>query len=90
MNRGGFKELLTWSSLFAATISFCVIAFVKWRSVFESGTIAGLLVLISLVAGLISIILALFSVPRIPSLVALMLCGVVVYIMLFTRLYGLS
>jgi hypothetical protein len=90
MNRESLKDVFAWSSLLAATIALGVIVFVKWKFVFEWGNFAQALVLISLITGFASIGLALLSFPRIPGIVALVMCAFTAYMFFGTQIYVLS
>jgi len=73
----------------AATIGVGVIVFVKWWFVFESGNLAGGLVLTSMICGCFSLVLALLSFPRIQNIVALIMCAFLAYLILFTPIYAI-
>ena len=85
-----FKSAAEWLSILLAAASLATISYVKIRFVFDSGNLAALLVSISLAAGLLALVLGLVSLPRWRGGVALVIVAFVAYLVVFTRLYGLS
>jgi hypothetical protein len=88
-----FERIRTWYAPLAfgcAVIALSLILYVKAKFVFDSGNFAAGLVLASLIAALTALLFALLSLRRWLSIAALALATVVVYLIFFTRLYGLS
>jgi hypothetical protein len=90
MRTGRLRQMLAWLSLVFAACSLVTISYVKIKFVFESGNNAAILVSVSLAAALFALVLGSIGLPRWPSVVALTIVAFVAYLMLFTRLYGLS
>lgn len=78
------------AAVILAMVSLLIIMFVKGKFVFHSGGWAAGLILVSIVAALLALVLALLSLPKRSSMVALAVVAIVAYLIFFTRLYGLS
>ncbi len=76
--------------LFLATISLFLISYVKWRFVFDNGNLAAIVIWTSLLLGGIATIFAVTTIRKWASIIALLFVAIVVYLVLFTRLYALS
>lgn len=73
-----------------AVIALSLILYVKTKFVFDSGNEAAGLVFASLLSAILAFILALLSLPRWLGILAGIIALIVVYMIVFTRLYGLS
>jgi hypothetical protein len=84
------KEYSKWLSQITAAISLIVLVFIKSKHTFDSGNVAGNLVLITMTTAGLSLVFGIASLPRWQGFVALAVFSFVTYYILFTPLYALS
>ena len=90
MNWNSIKEHSKWLSQLNAVTSLIILVYLKSKFVFDSGTFAGRLVLILLIATVLTFLFGVMSLPRWQGFVTLGIFSIVTYYILFTPLYALS
>jgi hypothetical protein len=81
------NEWLKWLGLTNALVSIGTISYIKFRFVFESGNVAGKLVLLSLATSFLAALLGIYEFRRWQSWLSFVLVGGVVYIFLSPPVY---
>ena len=79
MNKRRFKVNAKWLCLATGMIFLLISSYMRIKHVFEDGNAAALLQLVALVAALATLILALLSLPRWQSFVALAIFAYAIY-----------
>lgn len=82
MNYATCKKVAPWLGLMTASIAVITIVFVKWKFVFESGNVAGKLILISIVAATLTLVFAVITLPRWQGWIGLLVVSYVAYCIL--------
>jgi hypothetical protein len=84
------KEQAKWYVLASGALFLLVSTYLRVKFVFESGNLAGALLLVSMILAVLTFVFGLLSLPRWQSWVAFAISGYALYWLFFTRLYALS
>ncbi len=84
------RRRFSWPAFVLAITSLLLVLYIESKAVFDSGNLAGVLVLVSLATAILALVLALLSLPSRLGMLAIAVVIVVTYLIFFTRLYGLS
>ena len=85
-----FRQIAKWPSIVWAAIALALVVYVRTRFVFDSGNVAGMLVLIAMIASVFTLIFGIAALPRWQGVVALLIFIYVAYCIGFTRMYGIA
>ena len=90
MNSKSSRNCSKWSSLTVSVIALLILMFLQWNSPFDSGNMAGKIMLVQIVMTLIAIILGLIALPTWQGFIALIISSYIVYCFLFTQIFAIS
>ena len=84
------REKARWLSQITGVIFLLIHAYIRGKFIFESGNAAGMLLLISMVAALLTLVFGILSLPRWQGFVALGITAYAFYWFFFCRLYAIT
>jgi hypothetical protein len=87
MNYAQIREQAKWYVLLSGLLFLAVSTYLRVKFGFESGNVAGALLLASMILAGITLLLGLFSLPRWQAWLSLAICAYALYWLLFTRPY---
>jgi hypothetical protein len=76
--------------LVTAGLFLMITTYLRVKFVFDSGEVAGALLMISIFLAILTLLFGLLSLPRWQAWTALVVSGYAFYLLVFTRLYGIS
>ena len=84
------KDAAKWYALATAALFLIITTYMRVKFVFDSGNFAGGLLLASIILAFLTLLFGLLSLPRWQAWTALIVAGYAFYMLVFTRLYGIS
>ena len=79
-----------WYGLGTGALFLIISTYMRLKFVFDSGTFAGALLMALIILAVLTLLFGLLSLPRWQAWIALAVSGYAVYLLCFTRLYGIS
>jgi hypothetical protein len=79
MNFNQVREKTKWWGLICGAIFLAVSSYMRWKFLFESGNVGGMLLLTALIAALLTFVFGILSLPRWQGVVAFVIVGYAVY-----------
>lgn len=84
------KDAAKWCGLGTGALFLIITTYMRVKFVFDSGNFAGALLMVSIVLAILTLLFGLLSLPKWQAWTALIVSGYAFYLLVFTRLYGIS
>lgn len=84
------KDWAPWCGLVTGGLFLLGSTYMRVKFVFDSGNIAGALLMVLIILAVLTLFFGLLSLPRWQAWIALAASGYAFYLLVFTRLYGIS
>jgi len=84
------KDGAKWYGLATGTLFLIISTYMRVKFVFDSGNFAGALLMAAIILAVLTLLFGLLSLPRWQAWIALAVSGYAFYLLVFTRLYGVS
>lgn len=79
-----------WYGLATGVLFLIITTYMRVKFVFDSGNFAGALLLAAIMLAILTLLFGLLSLPRWQAWIALAVSSYAIYILCFTRLYGID